>query len=395
MRTLCFEGYYFKRFSRVKEVFNDSIETTFNMQLTRFANHWMEKELELQLGASAYERSGDRPYRNGHYVRQLVTTRGALDLKVPRAEGFKPRFSLFSHYKRRSKEIDELIVESILLGHSTRHARRFFSKMLGQDSVSQQLASNLFAKFDRELEAWRLRPIRNHAMILVLDAVHLKGVIPSLKSAKPVIFAYAVYPDGSEEVLDFLPAHGESIRAYSNLCSRLYERGLTDVRLIVKDDHASIEEAATTFWPKALFQDCIFHLLQNLYKKLQGFPQKHRILRDASWLFEAQSLQEFQRWCAAFQKKYIRLLKHPAFRYFLGKCDGASQFYALDRSFWAAAKTTNRLEALFGELKRRIKSFRRFPNALSCQRWLFALLLKLNKTQNLNALSVSQSQQFI
>lgn len=394
MRTLCFEGYYFKRFSRVKEVFNDSIETTFKMHATRFANYWMEKELELQLGASAYERSGDRPYRNGHYVRQLVTRHGALDLKVPRAEGFKPRYTLFGLYQRRSKEIDELIIESILLGHSTRDARRFFGKLLGQDSVSQQLASNLFAKFDRELEAWRMRPVRNHAAILVLDAVHLKGVIPHLKSAKPVLFAYAVYPDGAEEVLDFVPAQGESIRAYSLLCSRLYQRGLTDVQLIVKDDHASIEEATTTFWPRALSQDCIFHLLQNLYKKLRGHVQKNKVLKDASWIFEAQSIEEFRCWCALFQKKYSRLLKHPALRYFLSKCHGASQFYALDRSLWPAAKTTNRLEALFGELKRRIKAFRRFPNTQSCERWLFALLLKLNKTPNLMLLA-SESQQFI
>lgn len=394
MRTLCFEGYYFKRFSRVKEIFNDSIETTFNMQLTRFANFWMEKELELQIGASAYERSGHRPYRNGHYIRQLVTARGALELKVPRAESFKPQFSLFSHYRRRSKEIDALIVESVLLGHSTRHARRFFSKMLGQDSVSQQLASNLFRKFDFELSQWKNRPIRDGAKILVLDATYLKGAIAYLKTAKPVLFAYAVYPDGSEELLDFQIAPGESIQAYGKLCHNLYQRGLQHVDLIVSDDHASIDEASKNYWPQALYQNCVFHLMQNLTKKLKGHRFKHQITRDASWLYQAQSLEEFIRWSGIFKKRYARLLKHPALKYFISKWHGSTQFYALEKRFWPAAKTTNRLESLFGELKRRIKVFRRFPNALSCERWLFALLLKLNKTQKISR-PAYQSQQFI
>lgn len=395
MRTLCFEGYYFQRFNRVKEVLNNSIETTFDMHLTKFANFWMEKELELEIGASAYERTGvSRPYRNGHYIRQLVTARGVLDLKVPRAVGIKPRFSVFRHYKRRSQQMDDLIAESILLGHSTRQARRFFSKMLGQNSVSQQLASSLFRKCDFELNRWKTRPIRDNARILVLDAIHLKGVIPWLKTAKPVLFAYAVYPDGSEEVLDFELANGESIRSYSRLCLKLYQRGLQNVDLIVKDDHAAIEEAVRNYWPEALSQDCIFHLLQNLAKKLKGFRQKHLILRDASWLFQAQNAGEFQKWAALFRKKYARIMNLPALKYFVSKWHGATQFYALEPRFWPAAKTTNRLERLFGELRRRIRVFRRFPNTLSCQRWTFALLLKLNNIKN-PILPASQSQQFI
>ena len=88
-------------------------------------------------------------------------------------------------------------------------------------------------------------------------------------------------------------------------------------------------------------------------------------------------------------------MKLPAMRYFMAKWGGSTQFYALEKRFWPAAKTTNRLERLFGELKRRIRAFRRFPNTLSCQRWLFALLFKLNKIQDLNSNADSQSQQDI
>ena len=138
------------------------------------------------------------------------------------------------------------------------------------------------------------------------------------------------------------------------------------MEIIAKDDHAAIEEAVRNYWPEALSRDCVFHLLQNLAKKPKGFWQKYVILRDASWLFQAQNAGEFQKWAALFRKKYARIINLPALKYFVSKWHGATRFYALEPRFWPAAKTTNRLERLFGELRRRIRAFRRFPNTLSC-----------------------------
>lgn len=225
----------------------------------------------------------------------------------------------------------------------------------------------------------------------MLDAVALKGAIQHLKRATPVLFAYAVYPDGTEEVLDFEIEHGESTNAWSKFCQRLYERGLTDIKLIVRDDSDAIGNAIALCWPKASDQQCVFHILNNFTKKLTGHKDKRQIIYYASWLYEAQSEEEFYRWLIKFRNRYKQYQYHMAFRYLFGKIYQSIKYFELPKEYWSIAKTTNRLERFFEELKRRIKVFRRFPNSASCKRWLYALITEI-KPDNIRFTN-SESQQ--
>ncbi len=393
MESLCFQGYYRKRFARYKEFCNEKVECALDGFLKEFCDLWLREEFESHTGAGRYERTDKRSdFSGGHYTRRLLTTRGALKLKVPRGRKRYYTYSLFQKYDRRSPEFDRLVIESVLLGHSTRKARRFFGDLLRDDGISHALASKLFRKFDQGLRAWKTRRLTDKPVILVLDAVHLKGAIPYLRGAKPVLFAYAVYEDGHEEILGFEPAQGESFKAWTGFCQRLYDLGLRQVKLVVSDDNAAISQAASLAWPRALRQACIFHLMQNLTRGLRGHKDKHKILEAASWLFEAQSEAEFTAWAIKFKARFKIHLYHPAIRQFMKKWPESIQFYKLPKAFWAAAKTSNRLERLFEELKRRVKAFRRFPNNLSCERWLYALITQVNKPSNIRILTLSQSQ---
>ncbi len=390
MEPLCFQGYYRKRFARYKEFCNQKVEVVLDDFLKEFCDLWLREEFDALIGAGRYERADERTdYSGGHYTRRLLTTRGALKLKVPRGKRRYYKYSLFQKYDRRSPEFDKLVIESVLLGHSTRKAKRFFGDLLRDDGISHALASKLFRKFDTGLTAWRTRQLRNQAVVVVLDAVHLKGVIPCLRQAKPVLFAYAVYEDGHEEILGFEPAQGESFKAWTGFCQRLYDQGLKEVKLVVADDNAAINQAVSMVWPRALFQDCIFHLMQNLAKGLRGHQDKRKIIEAASWLFEAQSEAEFTTWAVKFKARFKTYLYHPAIRQFMKKWPGSIQFYKLPKAFWAAAKTSNRLERLFEELKRRVKAFRRFPNSLSCERWLYALITQINQPSNIRLLTLT------
>jgi transposase-like protein len=260
--------------------------------------------------------------------------------------------------------------------------------MFGKHTISHQAAVATLRRFDHALDKWKSRPLCNNALILVLDAVPIKGAIKHLKNAKPVLFAYAVYPDGSEDVLDFEIEHGESTNAWLRICQKLYDRGLTDVKLIVRDDCDAIGNAIALCWPKALDQQCVFHILQNFTKKLKGWADKKRIIDDASWLYESISEEEFYRWLIQFQKKYRRYRHAKPFRYFFGKVCQSIKYFELPRQYWSIAKTTNRLERFFEELKRRIKVFRRFPNSGSCRRWLYALIAEVKP----NTISVTDSE---
>lgn len=383
MEQLCFTGNYRKRFSRVKEFCNEKVEFVLDEFLKQFCNLWLEEEYTLQSGAQWHQRIPTRQdNRGGHYSRKIITGRGVIHLRVPRGEKGTYSYSLFKRFKRKTADFESIVIEALLKGHSSRKASSFFAKLFGQSTISHQAALSSLRKFDFELTAWKDRPLRDNAVILVLDAVWLKGVIPYLKEAKPVLFAYAVYPDGAEEVLDFELTRGESGNAWMSFCQRLEQRGLHNAKLIVHDDLEAITQAISFVWPRAMDQACIFHVMQNFAKKLKGCPDKRLILDYASWLYEAQDEEEFYLWAQKFKNKWKRYRYHQAFKYLSSKLVDTIRYFELPKEFWPAAKTTNRLESLFGELKRRINVFRRFPNTDSCKRWLYALLTERSVVNN-------------
>jgi transposase-like protein len=395
METLCFTGNYIKRFARVKEFCNEQIEVVLDAFLREFCNSWLEEEFTIQSGAAWYERSGTREdKRAGHYTRTIITTRGVIELSVPRGVKGRYSYTLFDRFKRKTKGFEEIVIDALLKGHSGRKASAFFARLFGKHTLSHQAALQAMRRFDYGLEGWKNRPLRDNAVIVVLDAVCLKGVIPYLKTAKPVLFAYAVYPDKEEEVLDFELAHGESTNAWSRMCQKIYDRGLKNIRLIVRDDCDAIGNAIALCWPGALDQQCVFHVLNNFNKKLEGLKDRREILYYAKWLYEAQTEEEFYKWAQRFRDKYKRHKNHRAFKYFLGKLYQSIRYFELPKEYWTIAKTTNRLERFFEELKRRIRVFRRFPNPASCRRWLYALITELTK-DNIKKItdSANESQQ--
>lgn len=388
MQQLCFKGNYIKRFARVKEFCQDKVEVVLDEFLRQFCNSWLEEEYAIQSGREWYQRTSDRSaYRAGHYTRSIITGRGVIELNVPRGTKGKYNYTLFDRFKRRTEKFEDIVVDALLKGHSSRKASRFFASMFGKSTISHQAAMQTMRRFDYAVEQWKTRPIRDNALILVLDAVPLKGAIQHIKRSTPVLFAYVIYPDGSEDVLDFEIEHGESTNAWSKFCQRLYERGLKNIKLIVRDDCDAIGNAIALCWPKALDQQCVFHILNNFTKKLKGYDDKHRIIEDASWLYETISEEEFYRWLIKFKNKYKKYEKHAPFRYFFGKVYQSIKYFELPREYWTIAKTTNRLERFFEELKRRIKVFRRFPNSGSCRRWLYALLIEI-KPNNISAVTL-------
>ena len=383
MEPLCFEGYYRKRFARVKDFSCEQVEVVLDKFLEQFCNRWLEEEFEVQSRARCYQRTDDRvDYRNGHYRRSLLTARGRVHVEVPRGKKEQYTFSLFKRFKRKTDHFEAVVIEALLKGHSSRKASQFFGKLFGAGTISHQAAVTTLRKFDSELQRWKKRPIRDNAVVLVLDGVWLKGVNPCLKGAKPVLFAYAVYEDGSEEVLDFELARGESEDVWCRLCQTLQERGLHNVRLIVHDDNAAITQAAGFVWPKALDQSCVFHMMQNFTKKLTGCKDKRKLIDGVSKLYQAKNEEEFYRLAQKFKNLWRKYRYHPAMKYLFEKLAGTIKYFELPEKFWGIAKTSNRLERLFEELKRRIRLFRRFPNPASCKRWLYALLTQQKRWNN-------------
>jgi len=379
MQGIVFDGNINHRKAYFKQIYEGQHEPEVVIEdwLRRFCNSWLKEEFYVQSGAGYYERTPiRRDYGNGYYKRRMLTRSGRIDILVPRGKYYRCKYTLFEKYKRYSRQFEDIVVDSLLLGHSTRDAKRFFDEMFGQGSMSHSLASKILRRFDSEIEVWKKRRIEKEVAILVLDAVHLKGAITGLRRAKPVLCAYCIYKDGTEELIDFEVASHESTDSYSRFCGKLYARGLRQIELVVRDDHKGIREAITTYWPEATQQLCVFHLMQNFVKQLKGFDRnrRRRIITAVSQLYESKDKTAFYGNLRYVMSCYRQLRYHRAFCYLYAHLEETTQFYKIGKEFQPAAKTTNRLERLFKEVKRRVKAFGRFPNTMSCQRWLYALI---------------------
>lgn len=389
IETLCFEGHFKRRMARYKEFCHEQAEGVLDEFLRRFCNHWLEDEYEVQSGADRYERcEGRQDRRNGHYERSIITRRGLIKVRVPRGERKHYQYSLFERYQRRSQEFDDVVVEALLLGHSGRKAKQFFKKLLGAGTVSHETALKTLRRFDSEVKQWHQKSLRDGAVVLVVDAVYFRGVGDCVKRARPVLFAMAVYPDQTEEVVGFQLACGESEEAWYRFFVEIYDRGLKNVQLVVRDDNDAIRHAAGMIWPKSIDQLCVFHFMQNVGRKLKGCQDKRKMIRALQKVYDAQDPKTFWVRLKWFLKRWQAYETHEAIRYVVKNAERTVRYFALDTRFHAIARTTNRLERLFEEFNRRIAVFRRFPNSMSCERWLFALL-----KQNGKITAALQSQQ--
>ena len=141
MKTLCFKGYYRQRFAAYKEFCHEEVEVKIDEFLKKFCNKWLQEEFTIQSGAEWYERSDRRSdVRGGHYRRRLLTSRGKVDLRVPRGTKKKYKYTLFEKNKRKTKGFEDIVVDALLKGHSSRMARKFFENMLGAGTISHQAA---------------------------------------------------------------------------------------------------------------------------------------------------------------------------------------------------------------------------------------------------------------
>ena len=381
MEQLCFEGNVARRFSRHKEFrpLGQPVEVILDQWLQRFCQGWIDAEFTAWIGARRYERTATRrTRRHSAYPRTLVTSRGLVQCRVPRGRVGRYVCSLFARYRRSTTAFEAAVVESVLAGHSTRRARGFFHRLFGHDVVSQQTASRLLQRFDTELACWRQQALPPSVVLLVLDAVHLRGA-DATRHARPVLVALGVHADGRQELLAFQVARSESQTAWERFTQTLRNRGLTQAALIVHDDCAAISAAVALTWPESREQWCVFHGLRALSQALRGHPQRRALVRDARWLYQAQSPVEFTRWSRQFQQRWQRL-RIPAVDRFMAQWPATTQYFALPRAWWAAAKTSNLLERWFEELRRRLRVFRRPPNPRSCERWVYALLASFNHT---------------
>ena len=280
---------------------------------------------------------------------------------------------MMGRYQRRSPEIDEMMVEAYVSGVSQRKMADFTEALMGE-RVGRSTVSRVAKRLDEAVQELREAPIEGPHPYLYLDATFLDARWARKVENVSALVAYAVGPDGHRTLLGLTLGYEESEDSWSELLAQLLERGLSGVGLVIADEHAGLGAAVRKLLPEARRQRCTVHLQRNVGAKVPHRLRK-RVAREVSALFQAPGLTEAKKLLADFKARWTKELPEAVAVLERG-FPAATQFYAFPEAHWPRLRTTNGLERLHGEIKRRIKAAGAFPDRASALRLVTAVAIK-------------------
>jgi len=337
----------------------------------------LDAEMTEFLGADRSERSAERTgYRAGYYSRGLVTRIGKLELRVPRDRNGEFSTALFERYQRSEKALVAALAEMYVQGVSTRKVTAITEELCGH-RFSASSISAINKGMDEALARFAGRPLDEVYPYLILDARYEKVREDGVIRSQAVLIAIGINWEGQRQVLAVELANRKSATSWKDFLVTLKQRGLHGVEFVVSDDHAGLKRAIGEILPEAAWQRCYVHFLRNA---LDYLPRKadDDCLQELRWIYDRRDLQEAQRdlaaWISKWQAKYPKLVDWVE-----GSIGETLTFYRLPRAHHKHLKSTNMLERLNEEIKRRTRVVRIFPNAASCERLVRALCVETHE----------------
>lgn len=333
----------------------------------------LEAEVTALVGALPFERSPmRRDQRNGHYRRDLDTSVGLIEqLPVPRTRrGHKTQ--LFERYARRRPEVDRAISEMFIKGVSTRQVGEVLEALSGS-APSASTVSRVFHTLEDDYRAWKSRPLSARYEYLFADGTYFTVIYQDEGCKIPILVVIGIKPDGEREVLGFSVGDRENQQAWEGLFEDLKVRGVREVGLLITDGHQAMLNALASKFPDVQRQRCIKHKMQNV---LGYLPKKHRhvIGEELKAIFYQENEQDARRVADAFCLRYER--DYPSAVECLRRdFDACLTFYSFPPEHWKAIRTTNAIERLIEEVKKRThKMSAPFRNEGSCLLMFYAVV---------------------
>ena len=348
----------------------------FRKMLQSMIQDILKKEMTAFINAGNYERTDERRgYRNGYKQRTLKTRVGRLELMVPKDRDGLFQTELFDKYQRSEKALFLSIVEMYVNGVSTRKISRI-TETLCDVSISRSQVSVLTSKIDKEIEKWRHRSIDKKYPYLIVDARYEKVRIESAVVSQGVLVVIGINEEGYREVLGVWTADTESETSWSEVFKELKERGLNGVNYIVSDDHKGLVKAVKRHFQKVVWQRCQVHFIRNILSRVSK-KDRYKVLQLLREITGASTLES-----ARNRKKEAVLslqeINLKAAEYLDEHCEEILSVYSLPEPHRKRLRSTNMLERLNQEIKRRTVIIRIFPNEKSCLRLISALAIETN-----------------
>jgi len=348
------------------EAFSKLLEEIFNQVLLAQSTE--------QLGAEPYERTeGRTAYRNGYRDRQLTTRVGTLTLRIPRHRNGQFSTELFARYQRSEQALVLAMMEMVINGVSTRKVEQITEELCGK-KFSKSTVSALCKNLDPMVEAFRTRPLKCHYPFLMVDAIYVKVRENGRIQSRGLLIAIAVNEEGHREIIGFQLANSESESSWGELFSSLKDRGLKNVDLVTSDDHKGLVNAVRRHFQGASWQRCQTHFSRNILDHTPKALQTE-IKEELRQLYEAVDLESARKIRDHIIQTYE--VKAPKATALLDEAfDDITAVLALPLKYRKRLRTTNGVERLNQEIRRRERVIRIFPNAASVIRLMGALLME-------------------
>ena len=336
----------------------------------------LEEEVEVFCNAAPYQRTPQRrDHRNGTYERDLGTTQGVIEkLTVPRTRnGFQSQ--LFERYQRRMAELDEAICSMFVRGVSTAGVGTVIEALSGI-IPSPSTVSRVFHSLEAEFESWKIRKLEAHYLYGYADGTYFTVIYDADGCKMPILAIVGIDEAGKREVLAFSVGERENQVAWEDLLEDLKSRGVERVDLWVTDGNKAMLNAITNQFPTSRRQRCIKHKMENV---LAYVPEKHHELvrPELRAIFYQDSREKADQEVAAFIAKYETVYP-SAIECLRRDLDACLTFYSFPKQHWKYIRTTNIIERLFGEVKRRShKMAAAFRNQNSCLLMFYAVTRSL------------------
>lgn len=334
----------------------------------------MEAERDIYVNAEPFERTGvRRTQRNGYKPRQLKTRVGRLELRVPQTRDGRFSPVLLERYQRSEGALIAALAECYVQGVSTRKVRRICEELFGE-GVSAEAVSRYARQLDEELERWRERVLEREFPYLILDARYEKVRREGRIVDAAVLVAIGVDAEGYRQVLGTEVVYGETELTWSEFLTGLKERGLRGVELVVSDAHPGLGDARREQLPGVPWQRCQRHFLKNAKEKAPKALEEElnrrlrRVWDESSGYEEArEELEETAVWLESKEQGELA-------EWLLADGEETLSCFHFPERHRRRIRTTNGLERVNQEIKRRTRVVRIFPNPESCLRLVTALL---------------------
>lgn len=360
-----------------KEWFFDDLDQMLKDQHRQFLEQLMLYERQSFLNVHRYERSEQRvDQANGFYQRQLTTRLGVLDLKVPRTRhgGFAPQ--ILPRYQRREKAVNEAIKQVFLLGVSTRQTGAALASLI-DEAVSASTVSQVAKVLDPLVAQWHRRKLEDRYRFLIFDGVSVRIRLVGKVQRRVALCAYGITTDDKRELIDFLLVKAEGEDTWKSFLLDLQRRGIKGepLDLITTDGQKGLDKALHYVWPQAAHQRCWVHKLRNLEARLKA--SQRDCLEEAKQIYlcahATEALGQFRLWKARWKKAApgaVRCLEEDL--------EELLSFYAIEPKYWKRIRSTNVIERLFVEVRRRIRTMCAFTTRSSSERILYSVFNRMN-----------------